>query len=120
MPKISKIKPSYQHRILKRPGSFQSHEKFRTLKLILAKIKCKKSTNPQVLKNGQKNCWKKQGRVLILFEFNFTLPCCRDDLELVDISVQTDLMGDTRDQWTQTEDLLSDSQSKVSFTEDER
>ena len=48
----------------------------------------------------------------------FTARCCRDDLELVDISVQTDLLGDTRDQWTQTEDLLSsgllaDSQSKV-------
>ena len=46
------------------------------------------------------------------------MTCYRDDLELVDISVQVDLMGDTRDQWTQTEDLLSsrqltDSQSKV-------
>ena len=118
MPKISKIKPSYQHRILKRPGSFQSHEKFRTLKLILTKLKCKKSTKQQVLKNGQKSCWKKQGRVLILLKFNFTSPSCRDDLELVDISVQTDLMGDRRDQWTQTEDLLSDSQSKVRLTED--
>ena len=41
--------------------------------------------------------------------------CYRDDLELVDISVQTDLTGDRRDQWTQTDDLLtSTDQSKVS------
>ena len=37
----------------------------------------------------------------------------------MDISVQTDLMGNTRDQGTQTEDLPSDSQSKVSSTEAE-
>ena len=62
--KISKIKPKYQRRILKRPGSFQSHEKFLTLKVIkIAKNKCKKSTNQQVLKNGQKNCWKKPGMI---------------------------------------------------------
>ena len=120
MSKISKIKPKYQHRILKRPGSFQSHEKFLKLKMILlTKLKCKKSTNQQVLKNGQKNCWKKPG---MIFEFISIFPmtwrCYRDDLELVDISIQTDLRGDTRDQWTQTDDLLSsrqltDSQSKV-------
>ena len=34
---------------------------------------------------------------------------------MVDISVQTDLTGDRRDQWTQTDDLLtSTDQSKVS------
>ena len=75
MSKISKIKPWYQHRILKRPGSFQSHEKFLKAKMILkTKIKCKKSTNQQALKNGQKNCWKKQGRLYwIEFYFIFTM-----------------------------------------------
>ena len=67
----------------------------------------------KLLEEARKDLFSKFCKKSIL-----TAPCYRDDLELVDISVQTDLMGDTRDQWTQTEDLLSDSQSKVSFTED--